>query len=212
VSFPAVFHLFKPGVFIVSVNQNQNEESRIGWMISLTFWILLFIAASLFAAVVLAPRYLSYLNLRNEYLTNQVQLVSLENQVEYLKEIAHSLENDPEFRSEVARVDFDATSPGEERIAVEPDHALDVPQWNPNQKASVTSRAWYIPMLGVLSENQNVRSSILLTAAVIIVLAFTFLHESQTPQLETVTRSTRNLFAVLLSRYRVSEEDPESEC
>ena len=204
-SFPAVFHLFKPGVFIVSVNQNQNEESRIGWMISLTFWILLFIAASLFAAVVLAPRYLSYLNLRNEYLTNQVQLVSLENQVEYLKEIAHSLENDPEFRSEVARVDFDATSPGEERIAVEPDHALDVPQWNPNQKASVT-------MLGVLSENQNVRSSILLTAAVIIVLAFTFLHESQTPQLETVTRSTRNLFAVLLSRYRVSEEDPEPEC
>ena len=196
---------------IVSAKQNQNVESRFGWMISLTFWILLFIAASLFAAVVLAPRYLSYLNLRNEYLTNQIQLVSLENQVEYLKQIAHSLENDPEFRSEVARVDFDAVCPGEERIAVEPDLALDIPQWNPNKKIPVINRFWYQPMLSVLSENQKIRSSILLTAAVIVLLSFTFLHESQSRQLETVTRSTRNMMGMFLSRYRISEEDPEEE-
>ncbi|WP_299461737.1 hypothetical protein, partial [uncultured Gimesia sp.] len=177
----------------------------------LTFWIFLFIAASLFAAVVLAPRYLSYLNMRNEYLTNQVQLVSLENQVEYLRQIAHSLEHDPEFRSEVARVDFDAVRPGEERISVDPDLALDIPQWNPNKNIPASNQSWYQPMLSVLSENQKIRSSILLTAAVIVVLSFTFLHESQSRQLETVTRSTRNIVGTLLSRYQISGDDSEEE-
>ncbi|WP_339734511.1 hypothetical protein [uncultured Gimesia sp.] len=176
-------------------------------MISLTFWIFLFIAAILFAAVLLSPRYLSYLSLKNEYLANQVQLVSLENQVEYLREIAHSLEHDPEFRSEVARVDFDAVRPGEERIAVHPDLALDVPQWNPGNKIPVTNRSWYVPMLGVLSENQKVRSSILLTAAVIVVLSFTFLHESQSRQIESVTKSTRDVFGLFFSRYQISDDD-----
>ena len=202
-------HQSRSGLNIVSATQNQNEESSFGWMISLAFWVFLFFAATLFAAVVLAPRYLSYLNLQNEYLVNQVQLVSLENQVEYLREIAHSLEHDPEFRSEVARVDFDAVRPGEERIAVDPDLALDVPQWNPGQTIPVTNRSWYVPMLGVLSENQKVRASILLSAAVIVVLSFTFLHESQSSQLETVTKSTRDLFSLLLSRYQISEDDCE---
>ncbi len=187
--------------------ERLNEESPYGWMISLTFWILLFFAAILFAAVVLAPRYLSYLNLRNEYLATQVKLVSLENQVEYLKQIAHSLEHDPEFRSEVARVDFDAFRPGEERIAVAPELALDVPQWNPNQKIPSVSHSWYEPMLKVLSENQKIRSSILLCAAAIILLSFTFLHESQSKQLETVTRSTRTLLGSCLARYQISDED-----
>jgi len=195
----------------LSAKSNQNEESRFAWMISLTFWIFLFIAASLFAAVVLAPRYLSYLNMRNEYLTNQVQLVSLENQVEYLRQIAHSLEHDPEFRSEVARVDFDAVRPGEERISVAPDLALDIPQWNPNKNIPASNQSWYQPMLSVLSENQKIRSSILLTAAVIVVLSFTFLHESQSRQLETVTRSTRNIVGTLLSRYQISGDDSEEE-
>tara|TARA_R110002095_G_scaffold121566_1_gene105759 strand:+ start:9437 stop:10036 length:600 start_codon:yes stop_codon:yes gene_type:complete len=196
---------------VLSVKLNQNEESRYAWIISMTFWIFLFIAASMFAAVVLAPRYLSYLKLRNEYLANQVQLVSLENQVEYLKQIAHSLEHDPEFRSEVARVDFDAVCPGEERISVDPDLALDVPQWNPNHKIPVINRSWYQPMLSVLSDNQKIRSSILLTAAVIVVLSFTFLHESQSRQLETVTRSTRNIVGTFLSRYQISEDAAEEE-
>lgn len=193
-------------------NESQNEESRFGWIISLTFWIFLFIAASLFAAVVLAPRYLSYLNLRKEFLATQVQLVSLENQVEYLRQIAHSLEHDPEFRSEVARVDFDAFCPGEERIAVDPEWALDVPHWNPNQKIPLVSHSWYEPMLSVLSENQKVRSSILLSAAAIVILSFTFLHESQSKQLETVTRSTKNVFGSFLSRYQITDDDQEEEC
>ncbi|MCH9652542.1 MAG: septum formation initiator family protein [Planctomycetes bacterium] len=195
----------------VLTNESQNEESRFGWIISLTFWIFLFIAACMFASVVLAPQYLSYLNLRNEYLTTQVQLVSLENQVEYLRQIAHSLEHDPEFRSEVARVDFDAVRPGEERIAVDPELALDVPQWNPNQKIPIVSHSWYEPMLNVLSKNQKVRSSILLSAAAIIILSFTFLHESQSQQLESVSRSTRNMVGSFLSRYQISETDPEEE-
>lgn len=201
----------KLGLYIVTVNENQNEDSQFGWVISLTFWILLFIAGSLFAAVVLAPRYLSYLNLRNEYLSYQVQLVSLENQVEYLRQIAYSLEHDSEFRSEVARVDFDAVRPGEERITIEPELALKIPQWDHQKKVSLTNRHWYGPMLRVLSENQKVRSSILLTAAVIVVLSFTFLHESQSRQLESVTKSTRNLMGMLLSRYRIVEEDAEDD-
>lgn len=192
-------------------NESQDEESRFGWIISLTFWIFLFIAASLFAAVVLAPRYMSYLNLRKEFLSTQVQLVSLENQVEYLRQIAHSLEHDPEFRSEVARVDFDAFRPGEERIAVDPKWALDVPHWNPNQKIPLVSHSWYEPMLKVLSENQKIRSSILLTAAAIVILSFTFLHESQSKQLETVTKTTRNVFGSFLSRYQISEDEMEEE-
>ena len=136
---------------------------------------------------------------------------SLENQVEYLRQIAHSLEHDPEFRSEVARVDFDAVRPGEERIAVDPELALDVPQWNPNQKIPIVSHSWYEPMLNVLSKNQKVRSSILLSAAAIIILSFTFLHESQSQQLESVSRSTRNMVGSFLSRYQISETDPEEE-
>ena len=95
------------------------------WIISLTFWTCLLVATLLYAVVALAPKYLVYLRLKDAHFANQVRLVNLEQQNGYLQKVVYALEDEPRFQAELARYDFDAAKPDEERIAVEGALALD---------------------------------------------------------------------------------------
>lgn len=152
-----------------------------GLLVSLMFWTALLVAAVLFAAVTLAPRLTTLIDLRDEHYVHQLKLVALEQQTRQLERVVTALERDPDFAAEMARLEFDALRPGEEVIAVDGNLALDARQMPPAAAAPETSRAWYLPALQRLASQRDLRHLLLLTAAVLVVTSFTWLQESSGP-------------------------------
>ena len=171
---------------------------------SLAFWLCLLLAAVVYASVALAPKLLGYVKLNDEYRKNRTELVALEQRVSHLERVKDALENDPEFAAELARIDFDASRPGDERIAVEPLLSLEaVPTTaRPSAAAFDGHPAWYAPLLGVLAGNRTVRMSFLAIAAVVTLGAFTFLHETDETHGAGSPASNAGPFRRFINRYR----------
>ncbi len=146
------------------------------WVVSLAFWLVLFTAAAVYAAVALAPRLLAYTALEQHYVENQIRLVELERRNDHLTRVADALEGDPDFATQLLRIDFDAARPGEERIAVDPRFHLAVQ----GEAAAVAppSLPWYTPLAEVLARDAGLRRRLLVAAAVAVVLAFAVLHDA----------------------------------
>jgi cell division protein FtsB len=179
-----------------------------GWFVSLLFWLALLLAALLYGAVALSPKYMAWLETRREYHDGQVRLVALERQVGYLERVVSALESDPQFAAELARVDFDACRPGEEQIPVDARLSLDglVKETHAVRAARLP---WYTPLVAQAAENEPLRRNLLIAAASMVLFAFTFLHESRDPQIRSTARrvqqGTRSMFAGvtwLVARYR----------
>lgn len=178
-----------------------SPASRIGGLaISLAFWTGLIIAAVLFAAVNLSPRLAAILKLREEHYANQLRLVSLEKQARQLERVVQALEHDPAFAAEMARLEFDALRPGEEVIAVDRTLALDARHAATAEPPRGATQAWYLPAVEILATSRELRNTLLLAAAVLTIVAFTWLQESTAGQLETGVRTCRSLW----ERYRRS--------
>lgn len=171
-----------------------------GLVISLAFWTGLLTAAGLFAAVNLSPRLVTLLKLRDEQYANQTRLVSLEKQARQLERVVEALEHDPAFAAEMARLEFDALRPGEEVIAVDRTLALDARHAATAEPARQETRAWYLPAVELVATRRELRNTLLLTAAVLVIVAFTWLQESTAGQLETGVRVCRSVWG----RYRRS--------
>ncbi len=186
----------------MATTTNTSGETRYGWLISLAFWLSLLAAAVLYGVVALAPKYLAHLELQNRYHAGQVQLVQLEQQIHHLERVANALENDPHFADELARRDFEAARPGDERIEVEPGLTLDAPINVSAPERQVRSLPWYGTVLGAMVGNRRLRNMTLLVAVGLTLVAFTFLHESQEAQLRTGVGRARGLLAFIVGRYR----------
>jgi hypothetical protein len=145
------------------------------------FWTCLLLAIALFAMVVLSPKLLAYWQLEKEHYDNQVKLVRLERQVEYLNKVASALETDAEFAKELARFEFDAFRPGDERIAVDRRLSLQAPQSPEPQFEPLAAASWFALPLRTFVDNRQNTNRALLTAAVLVVFAFAFLQESSRP-------------------------------
>ncbi len=149
---------------------------RHDWIASLAFWCCLIVAAVLFAAVALGPKLVTSIELRKEYLDNQAKLVAMENRAQYLDKVADALESDPQFAAEVARIDFDAARPGDERIAVDKSLSLSAPHYEPPPTNISQELPWYAPYAKFLAGNSATRPLMAIVAAALVVVAFTFLH------------------------------------
>lgn len=178
------------------------DESGEGWGISLLFWVCLLVAAGLFAAVALAPRLLTYLELRAEYESNQQQLVSLEQQVDSLRRVVAAFENEPEFTAELARIDFDASRPGDERIAVDRRLSLDAGPRPARPVKSSASFDWPRRPLSVIAHETIVRRTALVFAALLTIVAFTFFQEpAESTAGEKKATRRPGLFRAIAQRY-----------
>lgn len=180
----------------------DNCELKHAWAISVAFWLCLFCAAGLYASVALAPKFWTYLNLKNEYIANQVRLVSVERQIGYLKRVVVALESEPEFAAELARIDFDAVRPGDEHIPVDPGLTLNAPLSEPPSAVPPPTLPWYGLFVEPLARNPKLRSVILGLSVLLTIGAFTFLHESQARQLRTSLAGFRSGAGWLAQRYR----------
>ena len=153
-------------------NSNEQPDSPLSWFTSLSFWLLLLLAAAAYGLVALSPKLLTFVRLRHDYQTTQVRLVVLEYEVTDLQQVVDALERDPEFVRKLANVDFGAHRPGEDRIPV--DESL---QLNVNDNAPVFTRPpdslpWYNAILEEFATNSRLRVTTLFASAVVIVLAF----------------------------------------
>lgn len=159
-------------------------------LVGLLFWFTLLAAAALYGIVALAPKYLSFLEARREFRANQTQLVALQQQSRYLERTVTALESDPQFAAELARVDFNAVGPGEEKIPVDPHLSLDG-RAEPALRVPTPRLPWYAPLVTLVAENERLRRNLLIAAAAIVLFAFTFLHESEAPRIHSAARRVR---------------------
>lgn len=169
-----------------------------GLAISLAFWIALLIAALLFATVNLSPRLTTLLKLRDEHYANQLRLVALEKQARQLERVVEALEHDPAFAAEMARLEFDALRPGEEVISVDRKLALDARHAATVELERQATRAWYLPAVEIVATSQDLRNTLLLAAAVLVIVSFTWLQESTAGQIEAGGRALQGVWG----RYR----------
>lgn len=182
-------------------NTQRDDISTVQLVVSLLFWSLLLIAATLYGAVSLSPKLLTWTELHTDYVKTQTQLVSLEQRVTELRDITQALENDPRILQELARVDLDAAAADEERIELPVELTLQSRMSAETTQPAVT-RSWYLPIVRAFVENQHLRQTSLWSAAALVLIAFVFLHPSQAPQLQSGWNSVKSFCSVATSRYR----------
>ena len=174
-----------------------------------TFWVSLFGAAALFAALALAPKLRTYRELSRDYDMLQRQLVSTEHRTERLAKVADALEHDSQFAAELARVDFDA--PGaEERIPVGPQ--LSLPAWDATPAnadlATRRSRSALLdgPFLDTLSDDHRVRTPLMAASSLLVLVAFALCGERRPRRAQADLDATgRGVRGWLARRYGKSD-------
>ena len=149
-----------------------------GICVSLAFWATLLMAAACFAAVSLSPKLWQWQRSNDQFAANQHHLAAVEEQTLRLQRVVAALNEDPAFVEELARVEFDAFRPGEETIPVDPplrlhSQAAAVESAQPRRAVS----SWQ-PMLILLAGDRQIRTSLLVAAAALVIVAFTWLQES----------------------------------
>ena len=175
--------------------------SRMSHSVSISFWITLFAAASLYAFVALSPRLARWTKLRNDFYGNQVRLVSLETRVRALDRIIDELESDPQFAAQVARMDFGAMRDGDEIIPVGSRLSL---QWSATTPADPLPRMparWYQPLVDRIARPGTVRSASLVVSALLVIFAFAGLHDANGRRLSVCVHAVRRVFLRFVRRY-----------
>lgn len=185
----------------MSKHARHIEETQRDWVIPLAFWVCLLAAFLLYSAVALAPKLSTYLELRSVYRTNRARMVALQRQIDYLNRVVHALETDPAFAAELARFDFNAVRPGDERIPVGGRLVLDARNPQPAVPAPREALPWYEPPVRLLARDGPLRKTAIVVACLITVLAFTFLHDSQAGPLQAASRGAHHWLGRLKTRY-----------
>ncbi|MDA0282756.1 MAG: septum formation initiator family protein [Planctomycetota bacterium] len=185
-----------------SSDVSPHETSLLQWVVSFLFWGQLLLAGSLYGSVAMAPKLARYVELNDEYVAAQTQLVRLEQQVLELRKITESLERDPSLLEELARIDLDATRPGEEQIPLQDDLTLQSRISTQRVTVLETSIEWYLPLLMEMATDRQLRTTSLLVAAVLVLVAFTFFQPSQAVRFSTGWQNLRYGSSSMLRRYR----------
>ena len=194
----------------VPIPSNQSSRS---WAVSLSFCGCWLLAVGLYASVALSPKFANYIRLRNDFHVTQFELVELEREVNYLSRVAGALER-PDFSEELARVDFDASRPGDERVRVKP-------KGSPISRETIDASApedlvgrpamafpWYMPLVDMLASDAKLRETLLIAAGVILLVAFTFLHDGEQkvtavrPKKPRSTSKLSSIGAAVFERYQ----------
>lgn len=181
---------------------HTQSETQASWLGSVVGWMCLFLAAASYGAVHLSPRLLTMVKLQHEFDTNQLRLVLLENQLQELDRMAQALEQDPEFAAAMARSEFTADRPGEQRIAVEPHLTQQPHDLSPQLEVPEPPWPWYTPLLKLVVDYRPLNTGLLVAAAFLILFAFVPLHGTAVMVIggRTVTYTT-GLFGFFKNRY-----------
>ena len=178
---------------------NAEDVSSQSATVSYAFWLTLFLAATIYASVALAPKLERLLVLKRDHAANQWDLVNLDQRVQNLEKVAAALEEDPQFAAELARSRFGAVEPGRDAIKV-----AEELQFATAATAATTQveLPWYYSVVSRFARSTPLRNGALGLAALLTLLGFGFLHHRYSMLIEAAaTRATRAL-TTLAARYR----------
>lgn len=181
-----------------------HNDSLGGSLVSVAFWLCLFLAAAMYACAAVAPRADEWSRLRRQALEVRYQLVELQRTTRHLEKLCDELEHNPAFVAELARYDMDATREGDARLSVDPSLGFDprIPEPAPAPPAELFADPWYIRGCVGSRTTRSCARRWLGTVAGLVLIAFTVLHE------EFWSRSSRGVMAVrsglgwITARYR----------
>ncbi len=176
-------------------------ETVSGMAVSLVFWSCLLLAASLFASVALATKLAESLRLRDLYAVNQIELVAMERQNEQLQQVVQAIQHDPDFATELTRIEFDAVRPDEEIIPVTASLKLETRGAEVPHMQPVLPLAWYRPWIALLADNGPLRAKLLSAAALLVVISFTWLQPASAERFERTAKPVVTAWQALRSRY-----------
>lgn len=187
------------------VSQNSYSEpppeTISGMAISLAFWLCLLLSAGLFATVALAPKYLVYMQLRGQFDTHQSRLAELEQEAEQIQRVIDAINRDPDFASELTRIEFDAIRPGEEVLPVDAELELDRRRIAAPLTTVSTAPPWYAPIVRYLAGDRTLRMSLLSVAALLVVISFTMLQPVGAEQVSSQLRNGNLMWRLVHNRY-----------
>jgi hypothetical protein len=180
----------------------QHETSLFQWFVSFLFWGQLLVAGVLYGSVAMAPKLSTYVELDDEYVTGQTGLVQLERQVFELRKITESLEQDPGLLEELARINLDATRPGEEQIPLQDNLTLQSRNTGQYSTTAHSTEQWYSPFLTAFATDHQLRTMSLFFAAGLVLVAFTFFQPAQAERFSSGWKNVRDRSATMVARYR----------
>jgi hypothetical protein len=181
------------------------EAGEEGWPVSLLTWGGLVLAGALFASATLAPRWQALQELRSRYAENQHRLVRLDRQAEELERVIEALESDPQFATELVKLEFSASRRGDESIPVRPELQLGVdpmPVSPPPDTRSSTVVHLATFASGWLATHKVMRATMLVFAAVVGLVSLLGLTNEQAAAVRRTVAALRTAAGRFRDRYQ----------
>lgn len=152
------------------MDRHEPVSLRQAWIGSIAGWTFLLTASLLFAAVILAPKILTYTKLQHDLADRNLRLVMIEDAVQRAENIAATLERES-VRS-LPRQGLGQDAVGEE-IALPPELSLQTEVKLVDQLTPPPAPyPWYTSLLIELTVNRGLTTLMLLGAALLTVLSF----------------------------------------
>lgn len=181
----------------VPAAESQQQVSTAGLFLGMvSFWVILLLAAIIFAAVALAPGALRWFQLRDQVHRNASQMLRLERDVEQLSRIRTTLETDADYRRQQAS----KGSPLDRQL----DAVKRPPERRKSPSAAATVRVFGpggAEILGLVGRDPPLRKTLLGIAALMVLIAFTFLNPAGGSVLWSLFRVPANSLRGLRRRY-----------
>ena len=146
------------------------------------FWLIAFAGASLFAAVMIAPRWEQKQHMAACVHSMTTQCASLSDTNDRLHRVIEAFKHDPDFTGEMARSELGYVAPGEQRLAAPVRNETRSPVSEPDPP----STDLWAPFVRLFAHDKLVRQAALVTAAVFLVVALAFFQ----PQPSSTDRSS----------------------
>lgn len=189
-----------------SVDESPGESA---WAVSICFWSSLLVAAGIYGAVALAPKFAVWNTVRHEYRKNAERLSALEADVDYLERVTRALETDPEFVQRLAGVSgVAAADDGSEMIPVSGNLLFGYEDSIEHAAVSLPEKPPLDEVARTLATSSRLRNGLLMLSAFLTVFAFTFLNEAGEQLVQSTIRLLRAGFSYPMRRYTDATEEP----
>ena len=176
---------------------------------SVCFWFTLLLAAILYGAVALSPKFAVWAQARQAFRTNARHLVELESDIEYLERVDSALKTDDEMAQQIVGMHAPQPESGAttEDILVSGSlmfgrDDLALPTVAP------TEATWFDRSVFVTASSGSLRTFLLVSAAVLVVFAFTFLNDAGEGLVTTSGRALRSAAMLPVKRYFAGRSEP----
>jgi hypothetical protein len=177
------------------------SQSVGSFFMSVSFWLTLTVAGTMYAAVALSPKFAAWINVRQQYVTNATKLAQLEDEVDYLERVAEALKTDPEFAKRLIRANQNPGAQGAEFIPVSKGLLFGGAETKESTAPQVIQPAFAKVVFHMASHEQH-RNWLLAGSAGLTLLAFTLLNDAGVGIVQSALATVCRISAWLTARYR----------